>query len=206
MLVATNRLTRVEIVNFFPGDARAVEVHGALHHDVFIARGRAALRVDGRVVDDVQQLLGGQRESFGSGPVYVGARKRLDVGVGLGGSGRVRLPFIRHVCQKAGKILAAALREELVFGIVMMDAVAEEDALGIHHEGVPVRTFTRTGVIGKDILYRVADREIEAAVLVPGDVPAQLGGFGEMVDVFLLLQAQVLPARDLIAHDAQVRD
>ena len=87
---------------------------------------------------------------------------------------------------------------------MVMDAVAEEHPLGIDDEIFPLLTFPGAGIIREYGLDGVAYREVETAVLVPGDVPPGLRRLAEVVDIFLLGEREPVPSRHLIAHYAQV--
>lgn len=77
-----------------------------------------------------------------------------------------------------------------------MDAVGEEKPLGIDGEVLEISAFTVTFIFIENILDHVPDREVPLAVLVPGDVAAQLGGLGKMVGIFLLPETEVVPSRN----------
>ena len=76
----------------------------------------------------------------------------------------------------------------LVVGIVVVDAVAEEDPLGIDQEVVPFLTPAGAGIFLEDVLKDVADLQIILEILVPGNVAARLCRFTQMIDIFLLLK------------------
>ena len=77
-----------------------------------------------------------------------------------------------------------------------MDAVGEEKPLGIDGEVLEISAFTVTFIFIENILDHVPDREVPLAVLVPGDVAAQLGGLRKMVGIFLLPETEVVPSRN----------
>ena len=87
-----------------------------------------------------------------------------------------------------------------------MDAVGEEDALGVHQEILVLRRLFINSIGPKNGLQRMADAQILLAVLVPEDVAAPLGGLGQMECVLLLLQRQVLPSGNLVTHHLEVSE
>ena len=101
--------------------------------------------------------------------------------------------------KERGDIVAAALGQDLVLAVVVMDAVAEEDALGVNQEGVPLLAAALAPVVVEDGLQRVADAEVVLEVLLPDDVAAGLGSLAEVVDVLLLLEGEIIPPRNPVA-------
>ena len=108
-----------------------------------------------------------------------------------------RFQQLREIGLRAG-------REEFVLGIVVVDAVGEEQTLGIDCKGFEISALAVAFVVLQDVLHRVADAEVVPAVLVPEDVAAVLGGFGEVVRVLLLFQGEAVPPGDLVSHDLEV--
>ena len=105
---------------------------------------------------------------------------------------------------QVSEIGLADLGEELVLGIVMMDAVAEENTLSIDHEVLEVLAFTVALIGVQHSLDGLTDHQVVLEVLVGEDVATTLGRFAEIVDVTLLLQRQLVPFGDLVTHDPQV--
>ena len=96
------------------------------------------------------------------------------------------------------------LREELVLSIVVMDTVTEENAFGIDHEILEIGTFTVALVGINHSLNGLADAEVVLEVLFGQDVAAAFGSFTQVIEISLLLNSELIPVRDLVAHDAQV--
>ena len=109
-----------------------------------------------------------------------------------------------HGVHQRGEIILRACRQDLVVGVVMVDAVAEEHALGIDQEVVPLGRGAVNGLILEDGLEDVADFQVVLEILVPGDVAAGFGRFAEVIDIFFLLQGKVFPARHLVAEHLDV--
>ena len=105
---------------------------------------------------------------------------------------------------QVGEIGLADLGEELVLGIVVMDAVAEEHTLGIDHEVLEVGTLAVALIRVQHGLDGLADHQVVLEVLVGKDVATAFGRLTEIIDVALLLQRQLVPFRDLVTHDPQV--
>ena len=87
---------------------------------------------------------------------------------------------------------------------MMMDAVGEEHPLGIFQEGGVLRVLRLGRHCFQDVFQGMTHPEVVPAVLVPEDVPPVFGGFGQVVGIGFLLQAQRLPAGDAVAHHLQV--
>ena len=51
----------------------------------------------------------------------------------------------------------------------------------------------------------MAQSNVTAAVLVPGDVAAPFGGLAQMVRIFLLLKGKFVPSRDCVTDNLGVR-
>ena len=85
-----------------------------------------------------------------------------------------------------------------------MDTVAEEHPFRIGLELLELLAGAVTLVILKNILQGLPYRKIILAVLHPDDVTAIFCRFCQMVDIFLLLNGQSVPARHLIPHDLEV--
>ena len=85
-----------------------------------------------------------------------------------------------------------------------MDAVGEEHALGIDQEVCVFRGGFVNSFGGQDGFQGVAHAEVLLAVLVPENVTAVLGGFGQVEGVLLLLKGEVFPTGDLVTHDLEV--
>ena len=151
------------------GDA-VVEIDGRELDNVAGSLGRTPLRIDGGVVDDVQQAL-------------------------------IRLPDRLH---QRGEIFASAFREELILGIVVMNAVGEEQPFGIIGEPEEFLAFPVALIPHENRLYGMADGQIILAVLVPENVAAILRRFGKMVGILLLLQRQFLPSGHGKPHHPQI--
>ena len=177
---------RVEAVGDGAGILRVHDAGVILLH---LFTGDALIEVHGRLGDDV---AGGLR-----GPALRVALRvvdDIDQVVILDADG----------FQEVGEIGLRAGREELVLGIVVMHAVGEEQALGIDQEVLEISAFAVALVVLEDVLHGVAHAEVVLAVLVPEDVAAVLGGFRQVVGVFLLFQGQAVPAGDLVTHDLEV--
>ena len=86
----------------------------------------------------------------------------------------------------------------------MVDAIAEENALGIYGKGFEISRRPIALVFVQDIFKDMADRQVPGAILVPGDIPAVFGRFGQVVGISLLAECQFFPPGDLVAHDLQV--
>ena len=86
----------------------------------------------------------------------------------------------------------------------MMDTIGEEDSLGICHEAFPLLTFACSGVALQYVFDCMPDGQVVPEILVPGDVPAPLGGFGQMIGVLLLAQGKCIPSRYAVAHHLDV--
>ena len=108
--------------------------------------------------------------------------------------------------EQARKIRLRTGRQDLVVGVVVMDAVAEEHALGIDEEIVPFGRLAVAGIVLENVFQQVADLEVVFEILVPSDVAAGLGRFTQVVDVFLLLQGKIFPERHLVTQDFDVRE
>ncbi len=106
--------------------------------------------------------------------------------------------------QQGGEILLRTSREDFVLRIMVVDAVGEEYPFGIDQKILIFSCFRINGCVLQNGFQRMADAQVVFAVLVPEDVPAVLGGFCQVIGVFFLLQAQVFPARNAVAHDFQV--
>ena len=104
-----------------------------------------------------------------------------------------------------GQVVLAAERQDLVLAIVVMDAVAEEDPLGVDQEGVPLLAAALPGIVLQDGFQRMADAEVVLEVLLPDDVAAGLGSLAEVVDILLLLERERLPSGDPVAQHLDVR-
>ena len=85
-----------------------------------------------------------------------------------------------------------------------MDAVGEEDTLGIDREVLELLAVPVTVIILQDILQDPADPEVVLPILVPVDVPAPFRCLREVIYIFLLLQAEILPAFYAVTDDAQI--
>ena len=160
--IALTGLGGVESVHLAAGHSLAVEVHRRFSHNVLGAVGAAPLRVDVGVVDDVQHLRRVEAQPFRTGPA----------GLTLHG----QFAVLRDVGQERCEVLPAACREELVLGVVVMYAVREEDSLGVHQEILPVFAAALSAIVVQYVFDGVPDGQVVAAVLVPGDVTAELGG------------------------------
>ncbi len=111
-----------------------------------------------------------------------------------------------HGVHQRGEIILRASRQDLVVGVVMVDAVAEEHALGIDQEVVPLCALALSLVVLEDVFQQMPDLEVVAEILVPGDVAAGLGGFAQMVDVRFLLEGEFVPARHLVTKHLDVSE
>ena len=87
---------------------------------------------------------------------------------------------------------------------MVMDAVAEKNTLGIDHKLLEIIAFAIALIAIENGLQGLTDHEIMLIVLVEEDVAPRFGGLAQIIKVFLLAQGQVFPARDLVAHDADV--
>ena len=87
---------------------------------------------------------------------------------------------------------------------MMMHAVGEEKALGIYQKVLIFSALRINPFRLQDGFHGVTDPEVLLAVLVPEDVPSVLGGFGQVVGILLLPQAQVFPAGNPVPHDLEV--
>ena len=86
----------------------------------------------------------------------------------------------------------------------MVYSVGEEESLCVDDEVFEIGALAVSGVILKHLLDSLAEFQIVFAVLVPVDVAAPLCGLGEVIDIFLLLQAQLFPSGNVVAHHFQV--
>ena len=85
-----------------------------------------------------------------------------------------------------------------------MDAIAEEHALGIDHEVLEVLALAVALIRVQHGLDGLAYLQVVLEVLVGKDVTATFRGFAQIIDVAFLLQRQLIPIRNLIAHNPQV--
>ena len=86
----------------------------------------------------------------------------------------------------------------------MMDAAAEEYSLGIYHELVEFFGGAVAFVVLDNILENFPDGKVVFAVLVPIYIPAILCSLAEMIYIFFLFQAELVPSRNLITHNLDV--
>ncbi len=91
-------------------------------------------------------------------------------------------------------------RSELVGAVVMMDAAAEPYLLDVGLESLEIGAVAVAAVVGVDILEEVADSEVVDVVLVPEDVAAPEGCFGEIVDQNLLVEGETVEVRHFVAE------
>ena len=105
-----------------------------------------------------------------------------------------------HGLHQALQIGFGAAGDDLVVGIVVMDAVAEKHAFGVDQEVLPLLALAFAFVVLEDVLEDMADFQIVFEILVPGNVAARLGSFRKVIDVGFLLEAQFVPARHLVAQ------
>ena len=87
-----------------------------------------------------------------------------------------------------------------------MYAVAEENSLGIYLELGVFLAVALSLVVFNDILKGVADGQVPFAVLSPDDVPAIFCSLAQVLDIFLLSNREVFPARDFVSHDLKVSE
>ena len=106
---------------------------------------------------------------------------------------------------QAHEIFFRTSGEELVLGVVMMDAVREEHALCVNGEILELVAVTVPVVVLEDVLQNLADPQVVPPVLIPVYVAAPFGRLGEVINIFFLLKAEVLPSFDPVPHDAEVR-
>ena len=95
---------------------------------------------------------------------------------------RIALGVVNHVkkvCISAaglfherGEVLFRTLGEELVLGIVVVNAVAEKYPLGIYYELAPARVGIGSIMLIDDSLKSMANIQVTLTVLVPYDVAA----------------------------------
>ena len=91
------------------------------------------------------------------------------------------LPFVQGklggvaAFNQFGEVILADLREELVLSIVMMDAVAEEDAFGVHHEVLEIIAVAVALIGVEHRLDGLTDAEVVLEVLVEQDVASAAG-------------------------------
>jgi hypothetical protein len=112
--------------------------------------------------------------------------------------------LVAYGFHKGCEIFLGATGNELVFGIVVVDTVAEENPLRIEFESVPLFTGPFSGIGLEYIFQDMTQGKIPLAILVPCDVPSPLGGFRQMVCVLLLLEGKVVPSGNLIPYDIKV--
>ena len=89
----------------------------------------------------------------------------------------------------------------------MMDAVGEPHALEIFLKSLPIGILLpsfQAGVGFIQCLTGSAYTEVISAVLVKEDVASPEGSLGEAIDELLLLQAQRIELRHVVADDLQV--
>ena len=87
---------------------------------------------------------------------------------------------------------------------MVVDAVAEEDPLGVDEEVGIFRGAAVDRVALEDGFEGMAHREIPCAILVPGDVTTPFCRFGQMVGISFLPEGQAVPAGNLVADDLKV--
>ena len=87
---------------------------------------------------------------------------------------------------------------------MMMNAVGEEYSLGIYEEVLELLTVAVAFVFVEDVLDDSADTQVVFAVLVPVDVASPFRSLAEVIDIFLLLEAEVLPSFYLVPDDAKI--
>ena len=86
----------------------------------------------------------------------------------------------------------------------MVNAVGKEEPFCIHCELVKFLGVTVTLVVFKDVLNHVTYGQVPFAVLVPMDVTAPFGSFGQMEGILFLLQGQLVPAGYGETHHLEV--
>ena len=103
--------------------------------------------------------------------------------------------------------LKEGLRElgrELVHGVVVVYAVAEPHLLHVLLERLEIGAVAVAVVGGVDVFERAAQGQVRGAVLVPEDVAAPEGCFGEVVDERLLVDAEAVEIGHLVAEHFDV--
>ena len=102
------------------------------------------------------------------------------------------------------EIILGALREELVLCVVMVDSVTEEHSFCICLKLSPILSRAVSLVVFKNVFEGLADLEIIPAVLRPDYVTSVFCGLREVIDIFFLLESQLVPSRNLIPHYLEV--
>ena len=85
-----------------------------------------------------------------------------------------------------------------------MDAVTKPHLLQVLLKSFEVGTCTVASIVGVNGLKHLTYHEVILAILVKEYVTALKGGLGEVIYILLLLQAQVVKTRDLIAQHLDV--
>ena len=85
-----------------------------------------------------------------------------------------------------------------------MNTVGKKQPLGIYRKLLELLAVAVTLVVFKNVLHHMAYGQVPLAVLVPVNVTAPLGGFGQMVCILFLLQGKLFPSGNCITHYLKV--
>ncbi len=88
---------------------------------------------------------------------------------------------------------------------MMMYAVAEENPLGICHELRELFTVAVALIIGNYVFQHLPHSKVMPAVLCPYNVTAIFCRLTQMIDIFLLSEAEIVPSRNPVPHYLEVR-
>ena len=95
---------------------------------------------------------------------------------------------------------------ELLAAIVMIDAIGEPHPFQVYGHRKEVLALAVARKVQVQVLQQLANRQVVFAKLIGGDVPTGQCGFGQIIDIFLLLQRQLLETIQAVSQHLQVSE